>query len=283
MNFDEQKSLDPLRQSREREEKTCVNSRIKEPPLPEAMEKRLPLQMLPQPDETTCGPSCLHAIYRYYGEDIPLEKVISEVPSLKEGGTLEVFLGCHALRRGYSALIYTYNLKIFDPTWFVPGGPDIGRRLRAQMTAKDIPKLHTASKAYLEFLELGGEIRFEDLTAALIRKHLNKSVPVLAGLSATYLYRSPREFGRDGNWDDVRGESAGHFVVLSGYHRENRTVLVADPLIPNPVSRTHNYSVTIDRVLCAVLLGVLTYDASLLIIRPAKRHCMHANTYPHSR
>jgi Peptidase_C39 like family len=259
-----------------------MNGRTKEVSLPEPMEKRLPLQMLPQPDETTCGPSCLHAIYRYYGEDIPLEKVISEVQSLKEGGTLEVFLGCHALRMGYSVLIYTYNLKIFDPTWFAPGGPDIRERLRAQMEAKDVAKLHTASKAYLEFLELGGEIRFEDLTTALIRKYLNKSVPVMAGLSATYLYGSPREFGRDGNWDDIRGESAGHFVVLSGYHRGNRTVLVADPLIPNPVSESHNYVVTIDRVLCAILLGVLTYDASLLIIRPAKRPSRHANTHPHS-
>jgi hypothetical protein len=260
-----------------------VNNRTREVSLPEPMEKRLPLQMLSQPDETTCGPSCLHAIYRYYGEDISLERVIGEVQSLEGGGTLEVFLGCHALKMGYSAVIYTYNLKIFDPTWFAAGGPDIRERLRTQMLAKDIPKLHTASRAYLEFLELGGEIRIEDLTTALIRKYLNRSVPVMAGLSATYLYRSPREFGRDGNWDDIRGESAGHFVVLCGYHRENRTVLVADPFIPNPVSETHKYVITIDRVLCAILLGVLTYDASLLIIRPAKKRGGHASTYPHSR
>ena len=230
---------------------------------------RLPLRMLNQPDETTCGPSCLHAIYSYYGEDIPLQKVISEVRNLKEGGTLEVFLGCHALARGYSARIYTYNLTVFDPTWFVPDGPDIRERLSAQMKAKKDQKLHTATKAYLEFLELGGQLRFEDLTTSLIRKYLNKSVPLLAGLSATYLYQSPREFGRDGNWDDVKGESAGHFVVLCGYNREQRTVLIADPLFPNPVSQRHTYIVNIDRALCAILLGVLTYDASLLIIRPA--------------
>ena len=26
---------------------------------------RLPLTMLPQPDETTCGPTCLQAVYNY--------------------------------------------------------------------------------------------------------------------------------------------------------------------------------------------------------------------------
>ena len=249
----------------------------------EPMEKVLPLQMLRQPDETTCGPSCLHAIYRYYGENISLEKVISEVKSLKEGGTLEVFLGCHALRMGYSALIYTYNLAVFDPTWFSPNAPDLRERLKAQREVKDEPKLHMATEGYLEYLKLGGEVRFEDLTTALIRKYLNRSVPVLAGLSATFLYRSPREFGREGKWDDLKGESAGHFVVLSGYHREERTVLVADPLFPNPVSENHSYDVNIDRVLCAILLGVLTYDASLLIIRPKKKAGGPASAYPHSR
>jgi hypothetical protein len=241
----------------------------------EAMRTRLPLEMMPQPDETTCGPSCLHAVYRYYGEDVALGKVIREVQSLESGGTLEVFLACHALKKGYSAAIYTYNLTVFDPTWFAPGGPDIRQRLAAQMRVKDDAKLHIATKGYLEFIELGGELRFEDLTTSLIRKYLNRSVPVLAGLSSTYLYRSPRELGVNGKWDDVKGDSAGHFVVLSGYDREERTVLVADPLKPNPVSPVHRYMVNIDRVLCSILLGVLTYDASLLIIRPGKKHSGH--------
>jgi hypothetical protein len=143
--------------------------------------------------------------------------------------------------------------------------------MKAQMKAKKEPKLHAATTGFLEFLELGGEVRFEDLTTSLIRKYLNKSVPLLAGLSATYLYQSPRELCTDGNWDDIKGDSAGHFVVLCGYNREQRTVLIADPLFPNPVSQGHTYIVNIDRVLCAILLGVLTYDASLLIIRPARK------------
>ena len=234
------------------------------------MDRRLPMQMRRQPNETTCGPSCLHAIYRYYGEDISLEKVISEVRSLKAGGTLEVFLGCHALSMGYSALIYTYNLTAFDPTWFGPAAPDIRERLKAQLKVKADPKLHTATKGYLEFLELGGEIRFQDLTTSLIRKYLNRSVPVLAGLSATYLYQSPREFGMDGNWDDVQGRVCRAFRRALRIQQGTKDRPVADPLFPNPVSENHIYIVNIDRVLCSILLGVLTYDASLLIIRPIK-------------
>jgi hypothetical protein len=37
---------------------------------------QLELEMLPQPDDTTCGPTCLHAVYRYRGHEIPLDQVI---------------------------------------------------------------------------------------------------------------------------------------------------------------------------------------------------------------
>lgn len=232
------------------------------------MDLQLNFQILPQPTETTCGASCLHAVYAYYGDDISLEQVIREVTFLEEGGTLAVFLACHALRRGYSARMYTYNLTMFDPTWFPTSGVDIYKRLEAQMAAKDIPKLHTATVGYLEYLERGGEIRLEDLTTTLIRKYLKRSVPILTGLSSTYLYRSIREYGSEGKDDAIRGEPSGHFVVLCGYDKENRMVKVADPYQPNPISGTRIYDVSIDRVVCSILLGVITHDANLLIITP---------------
>ena len=231
----------------------------------------LRLDILPQPDDSTCGPTCLHAIYRYFGDDIVLSQVIEEVSFLEAGGTLAVFLACHALRRGYSAKIYTYNLHVFDPTWFVPRGQDIKEHLMAQMHFKTDPKFLVASRGYLEFLELGGELRYEDLTIALIRKYLKRSIPILTGLSATYLYRSIREYGVKGEDDDVRGEPTGHFVVLSGYDKETRSVIVADPYSKNPVSESLSYQVDIGRVLGAILLGVLTHDANLLIIQPKKK------------
>jgi len=39
------------------------------------MEKRLQFEILPQPDDTACGPTCLHALYAYYGHEVPLESV----------------------------------------------------------------------------------------------------------------------------------------------------------------------------------------------------------------
>ncbi len=230
------------------------------------METRLDFRVERQPDDVTCGPTCLHAVYRFYGEDLPLDRVIAETQSLKEGGTLSVFLGSHALRQGYKATIYTYNLQIFDPTWFERTPVDIRERLLTQAKLKRNRKLRAATKGYVEFLDLGGKFRMQDLRPKLIREYLKKDIPILTGLSSTYLYRAIREFGPKNTDDDVRGEPQGHFVVLCGYDPTTREVLVADPLHPNPAFEIRHYTVPIERVITAILLGIVTYDANLLII-----------------
>lgn len=234
------------------------------------MDIELPIPILPQPDDSTCGPTCLHAIYKYYQDDIPLDEVIADTMTLDDGGTLAVFLACTAMRRGYRATIYTYNLQMFDPSWFIAPGIDISERLQKQAEAKQDAKLQHATDGYLEFLALGGKLRLTDLTTRLLRSIIRRKLPILTGLSSTYLYRDKREFGPKDEPDDIRGLPGGHFVVLSGYHRKDRTILIADPYTKNPLAAKRLYPVNIDRVICAILLGVLTYDANLLVIHPPR-------------
>lgn len=235
---------------------------------------KLYIDILPQPDDTTCGPTCLHAMYRYFDDPIHLNQVISEVKDLEGGGTLAVYLACHALRRGYKATIYTYNLNLFDPTWFVSSGINISEKLNLQLWHKSDDSLfNTATHAYLTFMKLGGKLRFEVLTPGLIRKYLRRGVPILTGLNATYLYNSCRERVEENVlvYDDICGESTGHFVVLAGYDKISRNVLIADPLRPNPVSSHQQYEVNIYRLVCSIMLGIMTYDDNLLIIEPRKK------------
>jgi hypothetical protein len=239
------------------------------------MKNHLPFVILPQPTNSTCGPTCLHAIYTYYDDKIDLDTVVKEVRALDEGGTLAVFLGCHALQRGYKATIYTYNLQVFDPTWFHDGQAvaSIGHKLRAQAQVKTKNKLRTATDGYLEFLENGGKLCFSDLNGALIRKYLRNGIPILTGLSSTYLHRCSRENPITCEEDPIGGFTAGHFVVLYGYNKEEKMVDIAEPLIPNPLNRGQYYKEKIDRLICSILLGILTYDANLLIIE--KDEVMH--------
>ena len=224
----------------------------------------LPVEILPQPDESTCGPTCLHAFYRYWGRQEHLQDVIARTGKLERGGTIAVFLACDALRQGFQATIYTFNLTVFDPTWFV-GTVDIGERLLRQRAEKSHdPRVQEVTAGYIEFLRLGGRLRLTDLSRYLLRGILRRRLPIITGLSATYLYRAMREYGPQDEADDVRGTPGGHFVVLAGYDRPARTVLVADPYGPS-----RDYWIRIDRAVGAILLGIVTHDANLLIIQPA--------------
>jgi len=229
----------------------------------------LDIDILHQPDDATCGATCLQAVYRYYGDDEDLPSVIAEIPQLENGGTLAANLGIHALKRGYHALIYTYNLAVFDPSWFGDESCDLVAKLHEQSRAKANPRLTEATAAYVEYLELGGELTMVDLSVALLRQWLEAERPILTGLSSTYLYRSAREVGVDQlHADDIRGVPTGHFVVLSGWDEEERMVRVADPIEDNPHFQKHIYWIPVTRLINAILLGVLTYDGNLLVLEP---------------
>ena len=228
----------------------------------------LDIRILPQPDDVTCGPTCLQAVYRHLGQRLDLQQIINEVRGLPDGGTLAVYLGIHALKRGLQARLYSYHLKIFDPAWRGAESAELAAKLEAQLAFKQGKKFEAASRAYIRFLELGGEIAFDDLTPELFDVPFNAGLPILTGLSATYLYDSRREYTNRQNravYDDLRGEPTGHFVVLCG--REDGMVRVADPFIGNPLATdSHYYDVGVDRLIRAILLGVMTYDANLLVI-----------------
>lgn len=160
---------------------------------------------------------------------------------------------------------------MFDPSWFTDDRIDIGVKLRQQAAVKRSGRLQLATRAFIEFLDRGGNLQFRDLNPSLIRRFLKRGLPILTGLSSTYLHRCPRERGAENVEDDIGGTSTGHFVVLYGYDKKERLVQIADPLHPNPVARGRYYKVRIDRLICSILLGILTNDANLLIISTKKK------------
>jgi hypothetical protein len=226
---------------------------------------RLDLVVSPQPDIVSCGPTCLHGVYNFFGDEVDLQTVIDQAPSLEGGGTLAVLLGSHALARGYRATLYSLNLELLDPSWFKTDDVDLADKLDQQASLKQNAKLSLASSAYADFLRAGGVVKLLDLSVELLLDHLERGLPVLAGTSATYLYRCARELP-DGQSDDLRGTPQGHFVVVTG-HREAE-VRISDPWQRVPEAPAATYWLPVTRFIQAVLLGVLTYDGNLLIVEP---------------
>jgi len=156
---------------------------------------------------------------------------------------------------------------VFDPTWFREQ-VDLRERLTQQRLAKLDPRIQAATEGYLDFLNLGGRIRLANLSQHLISGILRRRLPLLTGLSSTYLYQAKREYGPHDQPDDIRGVPTGHFVVIAGWNRSNRRVLVIDPYQPRRYGLSLKYWLGIDRVMTAILLGIVTHDANLLVIYP---------------
>ncbi|HSJ08670.1 MAG TPA: hypothetical protein VK928_02125 [Longimicrobiales bacterium] len=234
--------------------------------------RELTVQRFLQPDDVTCGPTCLRKVYDFYGLQVDMDNVVESLERNEDGGTLAVFLGMAALRRGLRARIYSYDLQIFDPTWAALPRRELVAKIRARFPHFTDPKRKGAAVAYVRYLEMGGELAFDDLTPALLRAIIDRGHPVLAGLSATYLYGYRRE-----RWDaaagrlvedDVAGEPTGHFVVVSGYDQWGRQLVVLDPSEHVPVSEDGRLRVGAERLINAILLGDVTYDAVLLELWP---------------
>jgi ABC-type bacteriocin/lantibiotic exporter with double-glycine peptidase domain len=134
-----------------------------------------------QPDDETCGPTCLHALYQYYGVNLSLNKIIQEVERSYSGGTLAPLLGKHALKQDFEATLYVNNLDVFDPTWFHNGEGDpktIITKLEAQLQHKTNPDIVQSSLAYQSYLQMGGKIRFHTLHIQLLKNYFKKKIPI---------------------------------------------------------------------------------------------------------
>lgn len=232
--------------------------------------RELDVPRFAQPDDVTCGPTCLRQLYGFYGDDRPFQSILDATEMNPGGGTLAAFLGLAALRQGYRATLYPFDLRVFDPSWFDLPQRALAAKLGERADAVVDEGVRRSTLAWRAFIEEGGRVEFAELAPELLVDVLDRGHPVLCGLSATWLYRQTRERPDDCEWDDLRGEPTGHFVVICGYSGGGRRFMVRDPSSHVPFSRDGRYVVPAQRLINAILLGDVTQDAVLLELWPGK-------------
>lgn len=226
---------------------------------------KLEVAMSKQPDDESCGITCLSAIYGYYHHPVTLDALRGQIEHWRTGGTVGVNLARHALGSGFEVELYTYNIKIFDPTWKNLSPQEMEKKLKLRARKVRGKKQKKVIGFYLDFLRRGGVLKFDDLDESLMDRLFKAKRPILCGLSATYLYQNMRETA-DNQENDIVGQPVGHFVVVSGWDAAAHSVIINDPLRKNPISETGTYSLPFTKFSNAVMLGILTYDENLLVI-----------------
>lgn len=226
--------------------------------------------VLTQPDDVSCGPTSLTQVLAHHGEGRSFAEVEAHVERNPDGGTLGVHLGRAALELGYRVTLYSCNLRVLDPTWARLSRDELRGKLEARADTVRDSRLAHVTRTYVEFLQHGGDVEFDDFERDLLIRLVRQRQPVIAGLSATYLYGSAREDPWTNVPDDIGGEPTGHFVVIDGYHDHGDRFEVLDPYPHNPFAKGNRYQVSAQRLLNAILLGDVTYDGVLVVVRPAR-------------
>jgi len=228
---------------------------------------RLAVERIEQPDDLTCGPTAMLQIYRYHGVERTHEELFRRYRRNPDGGTLAVYLALAALADGFRPTLYTFNLDVFDPSWSDLPPEALVAKLEqrsSEVEGERLSRLKRIIAAYVELIVGGGRVRLVDLDRRLLVELLAAGHPILTGLSATWLYRTPRELAEED--DDVAGWPVGHFVVVTGYDPGRDHFLIADPMRQTPFDASGVYSVASERLMASILLGDATDDAVLLVL-----------------
>jgi hypothetical protein len=225
----------------------------------------LPVPRLAQQDEVSCGAACLAQVLHYYGIEASQTELAERIRRTEEGGTLAVFIGLLAQDLGLRVRLHPLGLRHFDPTWWNLSRRAILQKLTARGEALGMSE---ELEGWITLLERGGKVGFGPLERQRLVRILARHRPVIAGLSATWLYRETRHDPSTNQPDDVAGQPVGHFVVVTGYERRGRRFLINDPYPDIPLGAEGVYTLPARRLITAILMGDATRDAVLLEIWP---------------
>lgn len=153
-----------------------------------------------KPYYQNCGLKCLDALFQYYR----IDKTPKDLIKKDTNKPLWISdLGSLVLGAGLPVTLFTYSQKIFRPEWFNFSKQKIFAKLRKREKNLLIDR---ARRSILDFLKLGGKLKFEVLNAERLKYYIKNKKPVLLAASSSIIHH--------------RFMLSGHFVVLIGYDKK---------------------------------------------------------------
>lgn len=225
------------------------------------------LNILPQINHQLSGAETLRGIYAYYGEDISMDDLVVSTTRFSNRRLRPLALAIDALERGYAVTVHCCDTRIFDLSWMGLVSSELKEKLEYHKSKADSVHLTQTFDAYIQILEKGGTIDLSEINRAVIRKAVELKAPIIAAVSATHLFHSKREYldSKDRPvLDDAKGKTAGHLVAVTAW--VGKEITLHDPYLANPITGKAKYKVYISRLMRSILLGVLSYDAQMVVI-----------------
>ncbi|MCD6590922.1 MAG: hypothetical protein J7K72_03030 [Candidatus Aenigmarchaeota archaeon] len=184
-----------------------------------------------------CAPTCLAEVMEYFTrKKYDIKELIEETKTIYKGMDWIFLLGLSALKRGFKTKVITSSTEIFDPSWINLNNKKllnkIERRIKFLSSIKRKDKYITEWNLYplktaKLFIENGGELVFSIITKELIKHFLKNRIPVIAPVNENIFFGIKRTT-EDDEYSDIRGFTHGHYIVISGFSRDEFIITDSD-------------------------------------------------------
>jgi len=207
-----------------------------------------------------CGPVCLLNVYNHFKIKTSLEKIMTELNVTEENPTHLPQLARHLANNKLKTLFISSNPHTVSPNWKGKNKDAIIPMLKEWILLNYNHEWQRAALFLLFYLQEGGEILITDMTTEIIDKYLALGYIIVTCLEQSWLWDKRKILGKQ-EYDDVKGNARGHFVII--YGEENNKYLVSDPFPTRLKEREGIYSVSKD----TMLVSTLTWGAQILAIK----------------
>lgn len=194
-----------------------------------------------QPTPTTCSQTAFSMLVGHYGFNISPLEIEKKVPQVKDAdgkdsGTITQQLAVWAAQIGYTVILYTFDSQIIDQSWAGMDKDKILARLENSLeNGWVVPGLgkewsRAYRQAYIDLLRTDSNLEIQpSVTTKLLYELLEKD-PLFTTAGINTLYGRGRTNDGDLGFDDIRGRTWNHSIVIYGYDEEGN-FLIADPIV----------------------------------------------------
>jgi len=211
----------------------------------------------------TCGPVCLLNIYTHFQIPLSLDVILKELNVTNTDLTHLPQLARNCLTHTLETVILSSNTQAISSSWDVKTKEEIITILKAWVSHNTYDNWAKEVLFLLFYLQEGGNLKILDLSTSILDEYLDKGYVLLSCLEESWLWGKRKIEGKS-EYDDVKGHTRGHFVVV--YGKEDNNYLISDPYPTGIEGRDGLYKIDKQKL----LVSTLVWDHEFLAVKKAK-------------
>ncbi len=202
-------------------------------------------------NSNSCGPVCVQNIYEHFGMIKTLQQINADLNITPETVTFMSQLARTLHFHGLQTRIHTCNPHYLTYEWKNLNEGQLIEKIKKWITHVRGHNWMTDCIQFLFYLQEGGKVTIENVSATLIDSILEKGNVVLCCVEDSWLWEKRKIVGSQ-DFDDIKGQGTGHFITV--YGSEGNEYLLSDPYPTNLKGKNGLYKTSKEHLLTCILM-----------------------------